>query len=295
MKKKNRFSGLMKKHKTQLVTNAKKERQLLAFKSGLESAREKREIDRATVAELRKKLEEEKERFKKRSWIRVPEQTEILSATLVQSWIRGCKVRHEMPKFRREKAIADAKRHTAAIVVQKTWRGVVGRQKALFRQKLADMGMVYQWKRGNNGDGSNIDEEIDGVGVNTEPTLFTANTINKSASQMMLLTGLGDVKKHPLNAPDSLMSTARSLKSALSEDSIEEIKSNKGHRSASRASSGSLYRYTGNSSRKTHIDDKNVLGRTKQLTPYTNSPIYPKKRDDLINQAIGILVGNEQY
>merc|ERR1711959_881277 len=56
-KKKNRFSGLMKKHKKQLVTNAKKERQLLAFKEGLESAREKREIDRATAAELRRQLE----------------------------------------------------------------------------------------------------------------------------------------------------------------------------------------------------------------------------------------------
>ena len=27
---------------------------------------------------------------------------------------------------------------------------------------------------------NNIDEEIDGVGVNTEPTLFTTNTTNKS-------------------------------------------------------------------------------------------------------------------
>lgn len=295
LKKKNRFSGLMKKHKTQMITNAKKERQLLAFKSGLESAREKREIDRATVAELRKKLEEEKDRFKKRSWIRIPERTEVLSATLLQSWIRGCNVRYQMPKFRREKAIADAKRNAAAGVIQKNWRGVLGRQKALFRQKLADMGMVYQWKRGNDGHGNNIDEEIDGVGVNTEPTLFTTNTTNKSTNQMMLLAGLGNVRKHPLNAPDSLMSTARSSKSDLSEDSIEEIKNNKGGHKASRASSGSLYRYTASSSNKTYLDDNNVSRQPKQLTPYTNSPIYPKRRDDLINQAIGILVGNEQY
>jgi hypothetical protein len=37
------------------------------------------------------------------------------------------------------------------------------------------------------------------------------------------------------------------------------------------------------------------LAQQHQLTPYSNSPMYPKKRDDLINQAIGILVGNEQY
>ena len=299
-KKKNRFSGLMKKHKKQLVTNAKKERQLLAFREGLESAREKRELDRATAEQLRNQLEQEKERFKKRSWIRVPDRSEILSAIIIQSWVRGCKVRHQMPKYRKEKAIADGRRNAAARMIQKNWRGVLGRQKALFRQKLADMGMVYQWKREQDNQGSNIDEDIGGVGVNTEPTLLTKdNNMKDSTNQMLLTAGLSNVKKHQLNAPDSLMSTARSSKSDLSQDSIEEIKGPR-MRYEKSGTSGDLYRYTakakGATSRQaTYIDDENSLAQQHQLTPYSNSPMYPKKRDDLINQAIGILVGNEQY
>ena len=145
----------MKKHKKQLVTNAKKKGNYQLRRA--ESAREKRELDRATVEQLRNQLEQEKERFKKRSWIRVPDRSEILSAIIIQSWVRGCKVRHQMPKYRKEKAIADGRRNAAARMIQKHWRGVLGRQKALFRQKLADMGMVYQWKRDQDNQGSNID------------------------------------------------------------------------------------------------------------------------------------------
>ena len=173
--KKNRFSKLMKKHKQELslvTKSAKKDMQIAAMKEGMKSAREKREMDRATAAELRRQLDLEKERYRKRSWIRIPDRTEVMAATVIQSWLRGCNVRHNMGEYRRNKAIIDAKRNGAAKMIQKNWRGVLGRQKALFRQKLADMGMVYQWKADNKSKSINPTEDIDGVGVNTEPALF---------------------------------------------------------------------------------------------------------------------------
>ena len=68
--KKNRFSKLMKKHKQELslvTKSAKKDMQIAAMKEGMKSAREKREMDRATAAELRRQLDLEKERYRKRS------------------------------------------------------------------------------------------------------------------------------------------------------------------------------------------------------------------------------------
>ena len=221
-----------------------------------------------------------------------------MAATVVQSWLRGCKVRHNMGAYRRNKAIIDAKRNGAAKIIQKNWRGVLGRQKALFRQKLADMGMVYQWKADNKSKSINPTEDIDGIGVNTEPALFAKS--NASSVSMKTLMLADDAKSHRLNAPDSLMSTARSMRSDLSQDSIEEIKMDE-RRRVQPSKSGSLYRHTAGKTKTrekagTYIDDQDSLVPGAQaLTPYSNSRMYPQKRDDLINQAIGILVGNEQY
>ena len=91
-----------------------------------------------------------------------------------------------------------------------------GRQKALFRQKLADMGMVYQWKADNKSKSINPTEDIDGVGVNTEPALFAKTDANTESMKTLMLAAHADAKSHRLNAPDSLMSTARSMRSDLS-------------------------------------------------------------------------------
>ena len=303
IRRKNRFSKLMKKHKQELslvTKSAKKDMQIAAMKEGMKSAREKREMDRATAAELRRQLDLEKERYRKRSWIRIPDRTEVMAATVIQSWLRGCNVRHNMGEYRRNKAIIDAKRNGAAKMIQKNWRGVLGRQKALFRQKLADMGMVYQWKADNKSKSINPTEDIDGVGVNTEPALFAKSDVNTESMKTLMLAAHADAKSHRLNAPDSLMSTARSMRSDLSQDSIEEIKLNERRRVQS-IKSGDLYRHTASRNKASertgaYIDDKDSLMPGAQaLTPYSNSRVYPQKRDDLINQAIGILVGNEQY
>ena len=125
------------------------------------------------------------------------------------------------------------------------------------------------------------------------------NCSNKSMKTLMLAAH-ADAKSHRLNAPDSLMSTARSMRSDLSQDSIEEIKLNERRRVQS-IKSGDLYRHTASRNKASertgsYIDDKDsLMPGVQALTPYSNSRMYPQKRDDLINQAIGILVGNEQY
>merc|ERR1712196_300143 len=76
----------MKKHKQELslvTKSAKKDMQTAAMKEGMKSAREKREMDRATAAELRRQLDREKERYRKRSWIRIPDRTEVMAATVI--------------------------------------------------------------------------------------------------------------------------------------------------------------------------------------------------------------------
>ena len=119
----------------------------------------------------------------------------------------------------------------------------------------------------------------------------------------LMLAAHADAKSHRLNAPDSLMSTARSMRSDLSQDSIEEIKLNERRRVQS-IKSGDLYRHTASRNKASertgaYIDDKDSLMPGAQaLTPYSNSRMYPQKRGMilLIKHIFGIrrIVGNEQ-
>ena len=292
--KKNRFSNLMKKHKQEFKLkgqSTKQSMQMDALREGMRTARERIAKDRANAEQLRAELEKEKERYRKRSWIRLPQKSEIQSATRIQSWHRGNKSRALMPMHRIEKAKADARRGAAATRIQSLFRGYVGREKAKFRQKLADMGMVYQWKRGPVEE----DDKIKSVGINTELGIVS-NEEPEGGRKLLLHSGSGSLSAHPsqshaLVAPDSLMSTARSdILSDWSVDSMESISMKP--RSGSR--SGDLYRHT--------EGDKAVEVRSgaalknfpsvPAVDPYSN--MFPANRADLINQAIGVLVGNEQ-
>ena len=301
---KNRFSNLLKKHKEEISLTtkaAKKDMQMDALKEGMRSARERLAQDRADAAQLQAELKAAKLKYERRSWIRKPEKTEVLAATKVQAFHRGCRSRADMPRYRLEKAKHDAKRSTAAIKIQSAYRGHVGREKAKFRQKLADMGMVYQWKRGP----SEEEEKEKSVGVNTEAQIMSTAQETEFPKQLLLQSGSGTLARHPgpgrgLVQVDSLMSTARSEYSDWSDDSMASLGR------PPQKSSADLYQHTDTENRRSLLpsakessNDREKAVSAMQTTssipsidPYSN--MFPANREDLINQAIGILVGNEQ-
>merc|ERR1711991_693151 len=91
-----------------------------------------------------------------------------------------------------EKAKADAKRGAAATRIQSIYRGFVGREKAKFRQKLADMGMVYRWKRGPTEE----EDKIKSVGINTELGIVS-NEEPRGGAKLLLHSGSGSLSAHP--------------------------------------------------------------------------------------------------
>ena len=56
------------------------------------------------------------------------------------------------------------------------------------------MGMVYQWKADNKSKSINPTEDIDGVGVNTEPALFAKSDANTESMKTLMLAAHADAK-----------------------------------------------------------------------------------------------------